>query len=257
MKRFATILAVLLLCSTAFGQITITGPTEIQPNVYNRYDVGGLTEAQLIAAKLDYSPTEGVILFPVKSWGGEPFILLMAQKPCTININISLNSWRQTLQRSIAEADKANVEDAIVDTIKQADKQAEEKYPFGEGAVAILVKDPAPPKPKPEPTPSGKYDVVVFYSSDQLRDMPKEQNAVLNSDKLREAMKAEGHTFLQAFEDDVFTEGIDVKFKPFVEAVKGQATPLVVVRDKETGEIKFKPLPASPDAMLALLKEWK
>jgi hypothetical protein len=117
--------------------------------------------------------------------------------------------------------------------------------------------DPGPdpePDPGPDPEPSGKYDIMMFYAKEQLRDMPKEQNAVLNGLKLRTELEAAGHTIVEVLEDDVFTEGLAEEWKPFAEAIKGQPLPIVVLRDKETKAITFFPLPASPDAMKEKLK---
>ena len=107
---------------------------------------------------------------------------------------------------------------------------------------------------EPDPEPSGKSDIVMFYSEPQLRYMTKEQNAVLNSLKLRDELKARGHTILEVFEDDVFTEGLAATYKPFAEAVKGVELPVLVLMDKVTKRVTHMPLPESPEAMLEILK---
>ena len=240
------ILAALLWCGTAYGQIA--GPTLVENSPPEPIKFS-------VAAPMPEGAefTGGWQILPLEGAGEASFEDLKA--PNTIGV------WAQggTKYRLTFSGFWIHLGPEITVTDIHGNPQTFRPY-LGHGLVnythEVVVKGTSPDPPDP-PTPSGKYDVVMFYDKDSLRSMPKEKNAVLNSDKLRQDMAADGHEFLQVFEDDVFSEGIDIKFKPFVEPIKGEPMPVVVVRDKDTGEVKWKPLPASPEAMLALLKEWK
>lgn len=125
-------------------------------------------------------------------------------------------------------------------------------------SIVGVGPNPDPPDPPdPGPTPTGKFEVVMFYEKSQILSMDREKNAVLTSNKVRESINKMGHTFIQVFEDDVFTEGIDPDYTWASNVAVGKTMPVIVVRSKDTGEVFWKPLPNSPMELMLLLEDWK
>lgn len=247
----AILCAILALVTDASGQVKIVGPDKIEIGEYHRYDVVGLTEDQLSAAKLEYSPTKNVVLLPAKTWGGEPFLFFMAKSPGDYTITISLNIWRQTLKRTIVEMQQARVAEHYILDMKVIEDEMKDEYPSGMGTIVINVggeepKPPPGPKPKPEPepkpNPDQKWSVVVFWETG-ANNISLEQLEIIASRKFREQFEELGHQ-LRIFDPDA-AEGFPTKYKGFWDAIDKNNLPQVSVAPIEGGKVWTFALPES------------
>lgn len=110
-----------------------------------------------------------------------------------------------------------------------------------------------PPPPPPPPPPGGPYQVVLFYSPDQLDNLTADQREILNSMVYREKLKAAGHSLLGVLADNA-APSPQSKFRAFYDAVSGDPMPRVAVSSKDGSKVVDFPLPATAkelDAMLA------
>lgn len=111
---------------------------------------------------------------------------------------------------------------------------------------------PVPPPPPPHP-PGGPYQVVLFYSPDQLDNLTADQREILNSMAYREKLKAAGHTLLGVLPDNA-APSPQSKFRAFYNAVQGDSMPRLAVASKDGGKIVDMPLPATAEELDTLLK---
>lgn len=112
-------------------------------------------------------------------------------------------------------------------------------FVVGEGDVP-----PPPPPPPPPPQPGGPYQIVLFYSPDQLDNMTADQRAILNSLEYREKLTKAGHTLLGVLADNA-APSPQSKFRPFYNAVSGDPMPRVAVSSKSGGKVVDVSLPAT------------
>jgi hypothetical protein len=112
---------------------------------------------------------------------------------------------------------------------------------------------PDPPNPPDPPTPGGPYQVVIFYSPDQLDNLTPDQRQILNSQAFREKLKAAGHSLLGVLPDNA-APSPQSKFRAFYNAVAGDPMPRVAVASKDGGKVADFPLPATVSELEALLK---
>jgi len=110
---------------------------------------------------------------------------------------------------------------------------------------------PVPPPPPPLP-PGGPYQVVLFYSPDQLDNLTADQREILNSMAYREKLKAAGHSLLGVLAGNA-APSPQSKFRPFYNAVDGDPMPRVAVASKDGGKVVDFPLPATAKELDALL----
>jgi hypothetical protein len=123
-----------------------------------------------------------------------------------------------------------------------------------EPLVVVLGGGENPPKPPdPKPEPGGPYQVVLFYSPDQLDNLTPDQRQILNSQAFREKLKATGHSLLGVLPDNA-APSPQSKFRAFYNAVAGDPMPRVAVASKDGGKVADFPLPATVAELEALLK---
>lgn len=124
-------------------------------------------------------------------------------------------------------------------------------YSFTKDFVVGEGDDPVPPPPPPPP-PGGPYQVVLFYSPDQLDNLTADQREILNSMVYREKLKAVGHNLLGVLADNA-APSPQSKFRAFYNAVAGDPMPRVALASKDGGKVVDFPLPATVEALDALL----
>lgn len=111
---------------------------------------------------------------------------------------------------------------------------------------------PDPPNPPDPPTPGGPYQVVLFYSPDQLDNLTADQREILNSLVYREKLKAAGHSLLGVLPDNA-APSPQSKFRAFYNAVSGDPMPRLAVASEAGGKVVDMPLPATFAELEALL----
>jgi len=83
MQRLIFFLAAcLLLARPVLAEVSIDGPDgPVQPGRYVQLDVRGIPDEALPKTKLIHFPRDDVQVIPAKTWGGDPFILFLADQP--------------------------------------------------------------------------------------------------------------------------------------------------------------------------------
>lgn len=109
-----------------------------------------------------------------------------------------------------------------------------------------------PPPPPPPPPPGGPYQVVLFYSPDQLDNLTADQRAILNSMEYREKLTKAGHTLLGVLANNA-APSPQSKFRAFYNAVSGDPMPRLAVASEAGGKVVDMPLPATFAELEALL----
>lgn len=259
--KIAILIGILIGClvtiSSAFGQdITISGPDKIETGQYYRYDVAGLPKDKLASAKLEYTPTDGVVIFPVQSWGGDPFLFVTASKKCQLTITISLNSWRFSLQKAIEDAAQAKVDDALVLDLRLIDDEANAQYPFAKGSMSIQVGDGDPPPPPPPDPTEGPWKIVIFYDSDQIDDYTQDQRELIRSRTEQDEIIAAGHQIIRIIDKQSLDGGVPESLKPYVESVLNDPLPRIAITPiTGNGPVTDFPLPEDLPKLMELLKK--
>jgi hypothetical protein len=113
---------------------------------------------------------------------------------------------------------------------------------------------PEPPDPPEPPQPGGPFKIVMFYDASQLDNLPAGQRSLLTSLKLRQQLKEQGHDLLEILESSAVNDGVSVKYKAFIDTVKGDPLPRIAFCPIEGGFVLDFPLPTSYEDLLRLLK---
>ncbi len=114
---------------------------------------------------------------------------------------------------------------------------------------------PNPPDPEPEPQPGIKWQIILFYESDDLDDLPLEQRAIILSTDVRRRIETDGHLLHGAFDDDAQdASGVPDSLRPWWAVIQGDAMPRVALAPRSGGEVKDYPLPADVPAFFQLLE---
>lgn len=90
------------------------------------------------------------------------------------------------------------------------------------------------PDPPPDP-PSGKYQIVLFWTADQLDEMTQGQREVLNSLDFRDWIAQQGHVFLDSVDPAAYGGNAPKDRVVFVTAIKGDPLPRIAVADAIAG----------------------
>lgn len=137
-----------------------------------------------------------------------------------------------------------------------------------EGDVPLPPK-PDPPKPDPPdpPKPGQKYQVMFFYETDDLDNMPMAQREMVTGLAFREALEAKGHRFMGAYDADTIVtvkqscngrtctevRSVAPALKEWWAAVDGDPLPRVAIAPLDGGDIKDFPLPAGRAELYLLM----
>ncbi len=166
--RFLALL--LIVCgSTLHAQgITLTGPSgSVEPREYAQILVSGLSDQDLPAARVEWTPTAGTTLIPARTWGGQPFLWFSARNPGRYTITVTANGWRRSLDAATREATTAKLDEALLARLAALSEEITLRYPVTSGQCAVEVAgDPIPP-PIPPPPVTGMRRILLIRETSQ------------------------------------------------------------------------------------------
>jgi hypothetical protein len=226
---FSTAAALLVLASLAVaGDVSIQGPDKIEAGSRpTKYTIAGAALPDLIQgqAKLIWYPREGVEVWDAASWSGEPYLLLVADRPTKVLLAISY--------------------------------AAGGKLVYAEHEVTVGGDTPPnPPQPPDPPVPGGKKQLVFVVKQSELDNLPQAQQILLASLTLREKLASKGHRFLGILEANQAASAPQA-LAPFYRSVDGDPLPRIAMAPVEGGTITDYPLPADEAGLLKLLEGGK
>jgi hypothetical protein len=220
----------LLLASRSLGQITIPASTPV---------------GERIAATIALPPgivPEGAILKGVVprvrgcqwDYGPSPHIIHVWGKPGTYAIDVTAQWGLKHPTTPDAWSDFGIV-----------GFEADFKITGGTG--------PDPPDP---PLPGGKYRIVLWYSEDQVDNLPQGQRDILLSRTFREWLASEGHNLLEELDPANFQAGsVPEQWQPWLSSIKNDPLPRIAIAPlKDAGPIADFALPADIPAAKAFLR---
>lgn len=124
--------------------------------------------------------------------------------------------------------------------------------------VIVAGEAPNPPNPPdpPGPNPGGKQQVVIFYETFQLDNLPRGQQVLLKSLEFRKKLKAAEHNLLGIYDINILGSGgtIPKVLEPYVQAAGDKNVPCICIAPIEGGTIKCYDLPADSAATLELIR---
>jgi hypothetical protein len=153
-KKIVTILLVAWSATAAAQNIQLDGPTSpVQPREYCQILVGGLSDADLPTASIDWSPRDGTTLMPARLWGGQPFLFFSGKTPGRYTITVSVNAWRGNLDAAVDAARRAGTIDAeSLTRLVTLQSDLSSRYPLRSGSCDVEIAG-VPPTPPPDPPP--------------------------------------------------------------------------------------------------------
>ena len=113
---------------------------------------------------------------------------------------------------------------------------------------------PLPPDPDPQPEPGAKYQVALLIESGDLDNLPRAQQAILASLKLRDELARRGHHLVGILERDQAKDA-PPGLAPFYEAASGKPLPRIEIAPVAGGTITDYPLPADEASLWKILGE--
>lgn len=224
--KLRSLLPVLLLVSMAVGAFGagIDGPEKILVGSGpTKFAITEATVADLVKsqAKLIWYPRDRVSVWEAATWDGAPYLLVSASAPGKFLLAVTY----------VANGKAIYVEREV---------EAAQENP------------PLPPGPDPQPEPGEKWQVVFLVRSSQLDNLPRGQQALLASLKLREQLASKGHRFVAVLDLDQ-SEPVPEALAPFRRAAEGKALPRVAVAPLEGGTIRDYPLSQNEAELWKLL----
>lgn len=123
--------------------------------------------------------------------------------------------------------------------------------------INVVLGGPAPgpdPPDPPTPEPSGAKQIMMFYSGDQLDNLPAAQRELLTSLKLRQELVKAGHVVLEMVEASALSGAAPARYKAFFDAARDQPMPVLVYAPKTGGKVTAVPLPADRARLLEVLR---
>lgn len=188
---------VLVWAAIAGGQeIVLDGPAlPVQPREYCQIMVGGLSDADLPAASIEWTPRDGTTLMPARLWGGQPFLLFAARTPGRYTIVVTQNAWRANLDAAVDAARRAPVLDAeLFRQLQSLQTELRNRYPVRSSSCTVTVAGDVPTPPPPDIPVTGKADQVTIVTESQ-DTLSAEQLEVVNGEAVRSAAAAAGLDF--------------------------------------------------------------
>jgi hypothetical protein len=211
----------------AVGEIKIDAPpAPVQPREYTMLLVHGLQDADLQKALVDWTPREGVVLLPFKTWGGQAVLLFSAAKPGKYAISITVNGWRQSTERAVEEAKAARIDAELLKMFEDVVAKLEVTYPYSLGSCVVEVAGTVPPTPTPTPTPTpGKKAVVILRETSESTP----EMALLIAG-LRNSPAMAAHDLLVLDKDSKTPEGQPVPMvQAYLRQLGSQKLPAIVI----------------------------
>ena len=120
----------------------------------------------------------------------------------------------------------------------------------------VTVGTPVPPPPPPPPKPEGPWKVWFLENPQSRDDLSQSQQALLVSQSYREQLQREGHEFQEVVQPPSITSP-PTRLQAVVQAYKtaGVNLPAVAIADMGGGNVRVFPLPANMDDLTLLLNE--
>jgi hypothetical protein len=246
-----------LLAATAAGQeIRLDGPTSpLAPREYAQILVHDLSESDLVAASIEWTPRDETTLIPARLWGGQPFLLFSARKPGEYTIVVTINAWRNNLDAAVDATRRAAIIDpALYQRLESVAADLRQRYPVRTGTCTVEIagtipEPPAPPIPPPDPPPKVADQVTIVVESQDTLDAT--QLEIVHGEAVRSAATAAGLEFRCV---DTDATGPDVaEVQHALDAARGQSVPRLVFA--AAGQVTESiPLPATVAATVSLLQ---
>lgn len=241
-------LALLLLTVPCSADIELVGPDEpIDVKEYTQIWVRGISDAHLTAAKVTCEPSAGVMLIPAKSWGGEAFVLFRARNPGAYTLTVSLNAWRLDLDRGIQSAQRAGIDEDLLDELIDVNIRISDMYHLDTGTCRIIVGDDDPPPPPPPTEP-----IVCVIIIEETGERSAEYALIFTSKKLR--AHAENHDY-HLFIFDQNTEDRSDKVKSWIAKADGKTLPWAMLANKDGVIVHQAVVPDTTDATIKMIED--
>jgi hypothetical protein len=249
--------------------ITLAGPTALNVGQEGTWRLSGTPPVDLTKPLLDQL-----------AWAlgdGRMYVYVLAPgkpaAPLDIHLELVIAPTGATLQPVIRFAPTAKGEYRIlVDWNTGQDQLAEILVTVGGPGPDPGPDPPNPPDPDPPLPPLVKWQVMFFYQSDQLDNLPQSQIDMISGLVFRRALEGKGHSFAGAFDVDSVAKAarlcgprgcltvaaaVPNDLKPWWAAVDGDPMPRVAIAPIGGGAVRDFPLPADETALYALLEGQK
>lgn len=257
MRALLVLLCVLTAAITAGQDIQLHGPAvPVEPREYVQIMVQDLTDADITAASIDWTPRAETTLIPARLWGGQPFLLFSARRPGRYEIVVTVHAWRNDLDAAVDATRRAAVIDqALFQRLESLAADLRTRYPVRTGRCTVEVAGvvPTPPDPPappgPDPPPQSADQVTIVTESQE--PLSAEQLEIVHGENVRSAATAAGLEFHVL---DVNASGPDLeRVKHALDACRGQSLPRIVfsAQRKVTDN---RPLPASVADAVGLIQ---
>lgn len=194
---------------------------------------------------LDTLPTEGKSAASVRTDAAGRWLVLSRDM-----LPVSALSWKLTSGGSIVvfEGDPGETFGVVFIPDKTNQPIAATRVTLGG------CPDPSPPDPDPDPDPdpNRKWQIMLFYESDDLDNLPVAQRELIAGRKFRQQLEARGHHFAGAYDVDAITR-TSGELTTWWAAIQGDPMPRVALAPRAGGDVQDYPLPASVDEFYKLL----
>jgi hypothetical protein len=226
----------------------------VEAREFVQIPVLGLSDADLPAARVEWSPTAGVSVIPAKMWGGTPFLWFQAKQPGKYTITVTVNGFRKSLDTALSECKTANIDAALLKQLSAVSVSLEGKYPLSTASCAVEVGSVNPPVPPPPPTPptptTGKRVVILLReTADQSPALARLIVALRKSSYFPDKQ----HRLLILDRDSKDETGAPSPLvSRFLKAVPGAVLPVVAVYEAPaagSGEGKYVGSDPCPDSL--------
>ncbi len=240
-------------------QVVITGPARLQSGAYAFFQVAGLDSQDparsivaMVGVDADGKPiNEGITCIPFAGWGGGHVLFVAAAQPGKYTITVTVNGWRASLERAVADAGGAGISAELLQQLRDVAAAAAGAYPYRSGSATLEVVGANPPPPPPPPPPEvGKRWILLFYESAQSTPDLALQILQLRAAKY---LSEKGHQF-RAVDKDLPAA------QSWLQVLKPGSLPCLAIAELTagdgTGRVLFAgALPQSFDTTIALLKQ--
>ena len=213
--------------------VTITGPDELAVNEADLYYVDGLTAEQFAQCSVALFPTENrPTVLVLQTLNNQPILYVKGR-----------HAWDGSLILDVNTCPDHGFK------IKELE--------IGGGPVP---PDPPDPPDPPVPPPDQKWQVLIIHEPDREDNLPRSQQAILNSLTFRKRLKDAGHVLRGIVSPNAKVIG-GSDLQQFVAAClaacEGDPWPRICLVPRDGGQVLDFALPKNEAATLNLLKEGK
>lgn len=251
--RAITALLLFLVATTTFGQgIILVGPdTPVQPKDFVQILVSGLEDSQLPAARVEWTPTNGVTLIPARTWGGQPFLWFSSRAAGKFTITVTVNGWRKSVDAAVSDVTKSGI---AASEFKTAAAALAAQYPMTSGNCVLEVAGENPPPPPP-PVVGPRRILLIRESGDQTPQL----GALIVRLQTNPYFKEKKHD-LQVLDPQGKLAGTETAHPAIVQALKDLGAtklPAVAVYSADSGKlVGVAECPLVAEEFLALVKKF-